>query len=180
MYGIINRAIEDMVTASHGENAWMQIKAASGVQVDYFLSNEPYDDGMTYKLVAASSEVLQIPMSEVLSAFGEWWVLKTGREKYGGLMEAGGKNLQEFLLNLPMFHSRIMLFYPKLNPPEFRIGTITESSIEVHYYSTRKGLHHFVLGLLQGLAKMYHTPVTIQVLSMQSEPETHEIFQVNW
>ena len=36
---------------------------------------------------------------KVLNAFGEWWILKTGKEKYGGLMEAGGNNLKEFLVN---------------------------------------------------------------------------------
>jgi hypothetical protein len=30
--------------------------------------------------------------------------------KYGGLMEAGGNDLKEFLINLPLFHNRVMLF----------------------------------------------------------------------
>jgi hypothetical protein len=55
----------------------------------------------------------------VLIAFGEWWVMKTS-EKYPGLMNSGGINLKEFLVNLPVFHNRIMLIYPKLTPPEFK------------------------------------------------------------
>jgi hypothetical protein len=39
-------------------------------------------------------------------------VLKTTKEKYGGLMEAGGNDLKEFLINLPLFHNRVMLIYP--------------------------------------------------------------------
>jgi hypothetical protein len=38
---------------------------------------------------------MEMTLSAVLIAFGEWWV-KTTKEKYGGLMEAGGNDLKEF------------------------------------------------------------------------------------
>jgi hypothetical protein len=34
-------------------------------------------------------------------------------------VNSGGINLKEFLVNLPVFHNRIMLIYPKLTP-EFK------------------------------------------------------------
>jgi hypothetical protein len=79
-------------------------------------------------------------------------------------MEAGGSNLKEFLLNLPEFHNRIILMYPRLTPPEFRVSHIEEQSVHLHYYSKRTGLKDFVRGLLLGLGKMYNTPVTIDLL----------------
>jgi hypothetical protein len=40
---------------------------------------------------------MNMTLSEVLIAFGEWWVVKTTREKkYPGLMESGGNNLRDF------------------------------------------------------------------------------------
>jgi hypothetical protein len=39
---------------------------------------------------------MEMTLSAVLIAFGEWWVMKTTKEKYGGLMEAGGNDLKEF------------------------------------------------------------------------------------
>jgi len=73
-------------------------------------------------------------VEEVLIAFGEWWVIKTTSEKYTGLMQSGGNNLKEFLLNLPNFHNRVMLIYPKLTPPEFKVSDETENSIQLHYF----------------------------------------------
>jgi hypothetical protein len=180
MYGIVNKAIQDLITEQFGAAEWDAIKEKSGVDVDFFLSNEPYDDTITYKLAAAASDVLGISVGQVLHAFGEWWILKTGKEKYGGLMEAGGSNLKEFLVNLPMFHNRIMLMYPKLTPPEFKVSDATDNAIHVHYHSKRAGLQEFVRGLLSGLAKMYHTEATIELLQTRDEGSTHEIFKVSW
>lgn len=180
MYGIVNKAIEDLVKANFGEEKWEAVKTRSGVEVDYFLSNEPYDDDITYKLAGAVSEEMNISIGKVFEAFGEWWILKTGKEKYGGLMQAGGNNLREFLVNLPLFHNRIMLMYPKLTPPEFKISNIEESSVHVHYFSKREGLQEFVRGLLSGLGNMYETPVEITLLETRDTGSHHEIFKVNW
>lgn len=180
MYGIVNKAIQDLITENFGLDKWELIKEKSGVDVDYFLSNEPYDDDITYQLAGAASDVLGITVGQVLNAFGEWWILKTGKEKYAGLMEAGGKNLKEFLVNLPRFHNRIMLMYPKLTPPEFKVSDIEESSIHVHYFSKRDGLQEFVRGLLSGLGKMYEVETSIDLMQSRDEGNSHEIFKVSW
>lgn len=180
MYGIVNKAIEDLVKQNFGEEKWEIIKKRSGVEVDFFLSNEPYDDAITYQLAGAVAAEMQMTVGKVLEAFGEWWILKTGKEKYGGLMQAGGNNLKEFMLNLPQFHNRIMLMYPKLTPPEFKISAIETNSLQVHYFSKREGLQEFVRGLLSGLGKMYETPVEITLLQSRDEGKSHEIFKVSW
>ncbi|KAA3624396.1 MAG: heme NO-binding protein [Bacteroidetes bacterium] len=180
MYGIVNKAIEDLVKENFGEEKWEAILERSGVDVDFFISNEPYDDDITFKLAGATSEEMNIPIAQVLQTFGEWWVLKTSKEKYGGLMEAGGANLKEFLRNLPIFHNRVMLIYPKLTPPEFKISNVEENSVHVHYFSKREGLQEFVRGLLTGLGKMYDTPVTAELIQTRDEGSSHEIFQVSW
>lgn len=180
MYGIVNRAVEDLICERYGEEKWSAIKKRSNIDIDFFVSNEPYPDDITYKLVGAITEELQIPVNTILVSIGEWWVLRTGKEKYGSLMEAGGDTLREFLMNLPLFHNRIMLIYPKLTPPEFRVSDLTENSIHVHYFSKRPGLQEFVRGLLQGLGKMYNTPVNIELISSRDDGNTHEIFKLTW
>ncbi len=180
MYGIVNQAIEDLVRSRFGEEKWVKVKERSGVDEDFFISNEPYNDEITYKLAGAVSEEMGISIAEVLQAFGEWWVLKTGMQKYGGLMQGGGRTLREFLLNLSVFHNRIMLIYPKLTPPEFMTSNVEERSIHIHYFSKRKGLQEFVRGLLSGLGKMYETPVNIILLESREKGSDHEIFKVSW
>jgi hypothetical protein len=180
MYGIVNKAIADLVISNFGKEKWEAVKNRSGVEIDFFISNEPYDDEVTFKLAIAASEELDVPLSQVLQLFGEWWILKTGRDKYGGLMEAGGQSLKEFLVNLPVFHSRIMLIYPKLTPPEFKTSHIEERSIHIHYFSKRTGLQEFVRGLLAGLGKMYVTETNIELIQSREQGHDHEVFKVSW
>ena len=61
MYGIVNKAIQGLVTEQFGEQVWNKVKESSGVNIDTFLSSESYPDETTYKLAGAASEVLNIP-----------------------------------------------------------------------------------------------------------------------
>ncbi len=180
MYGIVNKAIQGLVTENFGEENWLLIKQKSGVTEDSFLSNEPYPDDVTYKLAGAASEVLNLSIDQVLSAFGEYWVLKTGLEHYGSLMRSGGNNFKEFLINLPNFHSRVMLIYPNLTPPEFKITGILDSALELHYFSERAGLKHFMYGLILGLGKMYEVTPKITLIQDRDNGDDHEVFLVEW
>ncbi len=180
MYGIINKAIEELVKFNFGEEKWDAILRRSGIQEEYFISSEPYDDSITYILAKAVSEEMNMPLGNVMETFGEWWVLKTTKDKYSNLMASGGANLKDFLVNLPLFHNRIMLIYPKLTPPEFKVSDIKDKSLHVHYFSKRDGLQEFVKGLLIGLGKMYKTPVEIQLLQNRLLGASHEIFKVSW
>ena len=180
MYGIINKAIEDLVKEKFGEEKWDIILEESGIGIDFFISNETYDDSVTYSLVGAISKETNIPASDLLIAVGEWWILRVTIEKYGSLLETGGNSLREFLINLPQFHNRIMLIYPKLSPPEFRVSDIKDQSIHLHYFSKRAGLQEFVRGLFQGLGKLYKTPVEIELLNSRENGHDHEIFKLSW
>ena len=180
MYGIVNKAIEELVIANFGNDTWNTIKKTSGVDVDFFISNEPYDDDITYKLATAAAEETGLTISEVLISFGEWWILKTGKEKYGYLLESGGENYKDFLINLPLFHNRVMMIYPRLTPPEFKISNIEAKSLHLHYFSKRIGLQDFVRGLLQGLGKFYSCKVQLNLLESRDTNSDHEIFHVAW
>jgi hypothetical protein len=180
MYGIVNRAIEELVITNYGEKNWETIKAASGIDVEYFISNEPYDDDISYKLTSAIATVMNVSHASVLQALGEWWILKTSKEKYSEMLSAGGDDMKTFLMNLPDFHTRVALMYPKLTPPEFKVSDVVEKSLHLHYFSTRPGLQEFVRGLLQGLCKLFNTPADIQLLQSRHDGASHEIFKVSW
>ncbi len=180
MYGIVNKAIEDLIRENFGDIKWDAIKQRSGVDIDFFLSNEPYDDSITYKLAQAAAEETGLTLAKVLSDFGEWWVVRTSREKYGALLRAGGSSMPEFFRNLPDFHNRIAFIYPKLTPPEFRTSDETNTSIDIHYHSARQGLQDFVHGLLVGIGKLYNQEVFIELLKSRAAGDNHEVFRVRW
>lgn len=137
MYGIVNKAIEGLVTSNFGEDKWEAILKRSGVDHDVFSGNEIYDDKITFDLAIAASEVLELPLSDVLIAFGKYWVLNTAKKHYGSLMDTGGSTLKEFFINLPNFHSRVMLLYPNIQPPEFDIEDVSENELKLKYFSKR-------------------------------------------
>lgn len=180
MYGMVNQAIETMVTTQFGEAAWEAIKRKADVDVDVFISNEGYPDEMTYRLVGAASEVTGLPAADVLKAFGEYWVLHTAREGYGDLLAAGGATLPAFLTNLPNFHSRVSLMFPNLVPPRFTTSDHGPGGLTLHYFSHRPGLSAFVVGLLSGLGKMYGTPVEITHQADKASGADHDEFLVRW
>ena len=180
MYGIINKAIQDLVTDNFGAEKWSSVLEKSGIGVDFFISNEAYDDEVTFKLALAVADETKLSVGEVLESFGEWWILKTTKEKYGGLLKTGGSSLKEFLINLPSFHNNIMILFPKLTPPEFKVSDLQENSIHIHYFSKREGLQEFVKGLLIGLGKMYESPVEVLLIQSRLTGSDHEIFKVSW
>ncbi|OLY92216.1 Haem-NO-binding [Cnuella takakiae] len=180
MYGIVNKAIQELVSEQFGSDAWIRVKQKSGVGVDFFSSNEPYPDDITFKLARAASEELKLPLDEVLRAFGHFWIMRTGKERYGALMEAGGSNLHDFLMSLPQFHNRILLMFPQLCPPEFVVKETGTGAMEVHYYSQRQGLEIFVQGLLEGLGLLYNTPITVSQTQTRANGHDHAIFAISW
>lgn len=178
MYGLVNQAIQGLVMDNHGEEAWIRIKTKAGVQEEVFLSNTIYDDSVTYNLAGAAAEELGVPLSDVLIGFGKYWVLRVGKEKYGALMMAGGSSFAEFLVNLPNFHSRVMLIYTDITPPEFKVEQLDGNAYRLHYYSTRPGLTPFMQGLLEGLSELYETQSQIQCTGSRADGLDHDIFEI--
>jgi len=178
MYGIVNQAIQGLVIENFGEEKWQLIKADAQVLTEYFLSDQSYEDDITFNIVGSASKVLNLPATDILEAFGKYWVLKTGMEKYGNLMKAGGNSFQEFMHNLPHFHSRIMLIYPKLSPPEFMVEKVNETTMLLHYYSSRDGLTHFVVGLIHGIAEMFDTSCVMELKSSVKTDVWHDVFTI--
>jgi hypothetical protein len=180
MYGIVTKAIGDLVVTSHGLAQWEAIQEKAGVEADFLVGNEPYPDELAYRLVGAAAEVLGCEVDAFLIRFGEHWVLKTGMESYGALMKSGGVSLADFLVKLPNFHTRVALLYPQLTPPEFSCTDITAHSMRLHYFTERPGLTSFMIGLLRGLSTLYETPARITLVAQKAKGDDHDIFEIDW
>lgn len=165
MYGLVNRAIEQLVVSTGGEAAWQRVCRRAGVAAEGFVAMCPYDDGITYRLVGAVSEELGLAPEQVLEAFGNYWVLYTAEEGYGELMHACGEDLRQFLDNLNELHGRIETIFPGLRPPHFEVQDVAPGEYWLHYGSEREGLAPMVVGLLKGLAKRFGQAVEIEPLT---------------
>ncbi len=65
MYGLVDRAIEDLVCARFGGDTWKRVRRRAGIAEAVFSSRVPYLDQATYQLAGAAS---QTPARDGLTA----------------------------------------------------------------------------------------------------------------
>ena len=178
MYGMINKAIRDLVTTRFGEAKWLEICGKAGVADAAFINMVKYPDDSTYRLVGAASEALNTPAEQILEAFGEYWTVYSAEAGYGHLLDFAGDNLVDFLRNLDNMHTRLLLNFPALEPPSFRVTDVADGSLRLHYYSHRPGLAPLVIGMIKGLGKRFKTAVTVTLERGRAEGHDHDEFIV--
>jgi hypothetical protein len=169
MYGLVNKAVQGLVVSNFGEETWLQIKEKAGVTEREFTPMESYDDAITYSLVGAACEVLELSAKDVLNAFGKYWVHEIGAKYYAPLMDRAGDDLTTFLTNLDHLHSRVQVSFPKLSPPSFSVKTNDDGSLTLLYFSKRPGLEEMVVGLIHGLGERFGSKVTIEQTKTKEE-----------
>lgn len=180
MYGLVNKAIQEMVCSHFSEETWQEIKQKAEIDVDVFLSMEGYPDDVTHRLVKAASIVLGLSSAEIMQAFGEYWVKYTAQEGYGEMMDMSGDTLPEFLENLDTLHARVGISFPHLQPPSFECSEMEEDSLKLHYHSTREGLSPMVMGLVKGLGTRFDTEVNIIQTQSRDNGADYDEFLVQY
>ena len=178
MYGLLNRAIQELVTIRAGRSGWEAVCERAGVGAVGFASMRAYPDELTYDLVDAASQVLERRPSEVLRALGRFWIPFTRSEGFVALLESSGRDLRDLLMNLDALHSRLALTMPEMIPPRFVVEDRPEGVIHVHYYSDREGLSPLVVGLLEGLGELFETPIHVSQVKERETPEDCDVFAV--
>jgi len=153
MYGLVNRGIKDHVLTAAGEQVWSDICADAGLIDDNFVAMDAYDDTITYDLVASASKLLETSVDEVLAGFGRYWILYTGAQGWGPVLDMQGSSVAEVLGNLNAMHTRLASTMPSLVMPEFIVTRSDSEAIVLEYHSEREGLSSMVVGIVEGLAE---------------------------
>lgn len=178
MYGLINKAIQDMICNQTSEEIWQQIKQKADIDVEVFVNIENYPDDYTHRLIQAASQVLELSPAEVMQAFGEYWVQYTAQEGFGEIIDMCGDSLPEFLENLDNLHARVGVVFPKLSPPSFECTDQEDNALNLHYYSDRQGLSPMIFGLVKGLGKRFEAEVEITQTQSREAGQDHDQFLV--
>jgi Haem-NO-binding len=181
MYGLVNKAIADMVKTKFGEETWQEIRQMASVEDKTFLSMEGYPDDVTHRLVKAGSQVLGLSGAQIMEAFGEFWVNYTATEGYGELMDMSGDDLPEFLQNLDNLHARVGVSFPQLKPPSFdSYEGENENELTLEYRSEREGLTPMVFGLVKGLGNRFNTEVDVSQTQSREDGADHDEFLIKY
>lgn len=181
MYGLVHNGIRDLIQSEYGDQAWDRVLQASTISESAFIAMQSYPDEITYKIVGAVLEVLDMSAEQLLEKFGRHWVLETGPKAYGDLLDMAGDSLPELLANLDDLHVHVANIMPKIQAPSFRCSNVTESSLKLDYYSSRQGLTPMVVGLVRAIGERFQTPCEVAVLSSEeSDKGAHIVLDVRW
>lgn len=179
MYGIIYKAIEEYILDNFSAEVLYKVKSKSANAIDFSNIDQPYNDAALYNLAEILSEYVSTDINIILFNFGEY-LIKVTHKKYPDIMEGRGNNLIDYLINLPNFHNRIMLIYPELTPPEFRISNLEEKSMLFHYFSKTNAMREFVRGYLNGLMKAFNADLLIEFAYSKHENNFEDVFKISW
>lgn len=179
MYGLVNKAIEQMVCTEHGEEIWEAVKERASVDVEIFIGMEIYPDDVTYRLLGAMSEVMGQPVDVLLEQLGGFWPRFTAREGYNHLLDMAGSSLQEFLENLDVLHACLVESFPRIRPPTFSYEQVTPVTFNLHYHSQRQGLAPMVIGLIKALARRFDADVAVEHVQQRDAGSDHDVFQIH-
>lgn len=180
MLGLVNHALQEMVTERLGAEEWDSIRARCGVEDRVFVIMRQYPDEVTYRLAGGVAERLGITLAEALRAFGVRWMAFAERQPWGKVMRSMGSSTRELLPALDALHDRIALSFPDVTMPKFRCEPLPDGSLRIHYMSPRPGLAPFVLGALEGIGAMYREEVRVSVVERREDGAPHDVFLVEF
>lgn len=178
MYGLLNRAIQDLVETRMGKDAWTRIAEQVSPDEFQFIAMKKYPDELTYDLIAAVSQESGLTPHEVMDAFGEHWIRYTGHIGHGDMMAVMGNDTVTFLRNLDAMHVRITSLFPELEPPKFVVRDLGDNTYEMEYHSHRPGLWPVVVGMVRGVSQMFRQNVRIRLTAAKTEPVGYDRFEL--
>ena len=180
MLGMVNHALQEMVTDRLGEAAWESIRAEAGVDDAVFVIMKQYPDELTYALAGCVARRLGVPLPDALRAFGHHWMSYAERQPWGKVMHSMGGSVRQLLPALDALHARIALAFPGVRMPHFRTEPQSDGSLLVHYMSERAGLAPFVLGVLEGIGAMYGEMIEVRQVEDRASGAEHDVFRVSF
>ncbi len=175
MYGMIHRAMRQMVQEELGEDAWLALEQKLEIGPTELLTGMVYDDALTLDIVSEAAARLNLSVEQCLEAFGQYWVRFAGQGSLSSIMKFTGQNLANFITNLDRLHLAVGAAMPGARLPAFTTLENAPGHLVVEYHSDRVGLEPFVKGLLQGLMDRFQTRGEIAVVRRGEKSITFDI-----
>lgn len=175
MYGLVNNAIKDLVLTSAGESVWEQVKQSAGVADLHIDTTTNYDDQISLQLVTAASDILGLPVADILEAFGRHWVLYTNREGWLAHFRLDAESFIGCLKQLDEMHLRVKDAMPDAKMPQFSVDSDGDY-FYLDYVSHREGFAPMVLGILTALAEQFNESWHIELMAEKRDNAKGESF----
>ncbi|MFN3619567.1 heme NO-binding domain-containing protein [Sphingorhabdus sp.] len=165
MYGMIHRAMKDMISELLGKEAWFALEKKLQIGPAELLTGMVYEDALTLDIVAEAAVRLNLTVDECLFEFGKYWIRYADRGSFSSIMDFTGRNLPNFINNLDHLHLAVSAAMPGTRLPSFRTLQSSNGHLEVEYRSDRVGMENFVCGLFQGLLERFCVDGQVLIVS---------------
>jgi len=163
MYGMIHRALRQMVNEQLGEEAWKALEKKVNIGPTELLTAMAYDDALTFRIVAEAADRLNLSIDECLFAFGNYWIRYADQGSLASIMNFTGATLPSFIANLDRLHLAVGAAMPGTKLPTFSVLESAEQHMLVEYRSDRTGMEEFVRGLFHGLMEKFHVLGSVEI-----------------
>lgn len=169
MHGIVNKYLLEMIADTLNQSELDTLLQSTKVEKGGFITSEIYPDQQTMDLVGGYAAQTGQPVEKVLQDFGRYWIVNVGKTKYGSLFDAGGADLEDFLLHLPHFHGKVLMLFEDIEPPCFEVTKTGPDRFQITYTSARSGLAPLANGMLIGLGEFFNQPVKVSLHTLSDD-----------
>jgi hypothetical protein len=177
MKGVVFNLLEEVVRRQHGEDVWDEMLDRANASGAY-TSLGNYDDAEIVRLVAAASEMLGKPASEVLRWFGRE-AMKELFQKYPAFFEPYDTSRAFVLAVNSIIHPEVRKLYSGASCPHFRFDDLDDGGLSMVYRSARK-LCHLAEGFVEGAADHYGEVVDFRHVKCQHHGDPFCQFEIRW
>lgn len=175
MYGMIHKAIHQMVSDREEPGLWERISERAGVGPQHMLSASAYDDAITLAIIGACCEELNLQADALLEDFGRYWIGYASQGSYARLMAMPGSDLKTFIDNLDRLHLSVQAAMPESRLPSFTVLESAPGQLSVLYSSERSGLESFVRGLFLGLIAYFGLEGEVAISGSSNSGVTYDV-----
>lgn len=177
MYGMIHRAMRQMVFEQLGEEAWLALEHRLKIGPTELLTGMVYEDTLTFEIVAEAAARFNLTVDECLFEFGRYWIRYAEQGSLSSIMTFTGQDLATFIANLDRLHLAVGAAMPGTRLPSFTTLERNSGHLVVEYRSDRMGLENFVCGLFHGLMDRFDTHGDVAITS---RGETSVVFDIRY
>jgi len=152
MYGMIHQSLQEMVSERSGVEGWETVCAAANIDHDAATTPyEVYSDEMTFRLIAAAANKLDLPIDDFMDDFGQSWIHFASQGKYKTVFQACGSDIKTFIQNLDHCHQGVSTTMAGTKIGSFKLLSSGSGWLLFRYNAARPGLGNFLKGLMKGL-----------------------------
>ncbi len=163
MHGMINRALQGFLVATHGEDTWAEVRNLADLRFDEFESMLHYDDEVTVTCFNAATQLMHQQPEALLEDIGTFLVTHSVLDPVRRLLRFGGATFAEFVMSLEELEDRGQLAMPDIEFPEIRVEHENSSAYVLYARWKLPGIGPILLGLLRAMADDYGALVVMNL-----------------